>query len=102
MIREYGPPTLFLTFSCAEYESKDIADYLYKVNNISPNTKCNISKLCCEDPISVSRQFASKFKALFNNVILKNKVLGEVNHYYFKKEYQLRGTPHYHVLLWPL
>ena len=24
MCREYGPPTLFLTFSCAEYDSEDI------------------------------------------------------------------------------
>ena len=24
MIREFGPPILFLTFSCAEYESPDI------------------------------------------------------------------------------
>ena len=30
MIAEYGSPTLFLTFSCAEH---DIAQYLRKVNN---------------------------------------------------------------------
>ena len=28
MIREWGSPTLFLTFSCAEYESPDITNYL--------------------------------------------------------------------------
>ena len=28
MIREWGTPTLFLTFSCAEYESPDIINYL--------------------------------------------------------------------------
>ena len=28
MIREWGSPTLFLTFSCAEYESPDITEYL--------------------------------------------------------------------------
>ena len=27
-------------------------------------------------------------------------MLGEVSHYYWKKEYQSRGAPHYHVLLW--
>ena len=26
--------------------------------------------------------------------------LGKVEHYYWKKEYQSRGAPHYHVLLW--
>ena len=34
MIREWGSPTLFLTFSCAEYESPDIENYLRKVNDV--------------------------------------------------------------------
>ena len=34
MIREYGSPTLSLTFSCAEYGSADIANYLRKINNV--------------------------------------------------------------------
>ena len=32
MVGEYGALTLFLTFSCAEYESADIVEYLKKVN----------------------------------------------------------------------
>ena len=34
MVREFGTPTLFLTFSCAEYESHDIIAYLRTVNNV--------------------------------------------------------------------
>ena len=30
MVREYGPPTLFLTPSCAEYENLEISNYLRK------------------------------------------------------------------------
>uniref|UniRef100_A0A1X7SYX6 Helitron helicase-like domain-containing protein n=1 Tax=Amphimedon queenslandica TaxID=400682 RepID=A0A1X7SYX6_AMPQE len=59
MIAEYGSPTLFLTLSCAEYDSADIAQYLRK-----------------------------------------RGVLGKVEQYYVKKEYQMRGAPHYHILLW--
>ena len=33
-------------------------------------------------------------------VIVKAEVLGKVEHFYWKKEYQARGAPHYHVLLW--
>ena len=98
MIREYGTPTLFLTFSCAEYESADITDYLRKVNNVP--SSYSIGKLCAEDPLSVSRKFSLKFNAFFNTVICKASVLGEVEHFYWKKEYQARGAPHYHVLLW--
>ena len=31
---------------------------------------------------------------------MKGEVLGKVDHFYWKKEYQARGAPHYHVLLW--
>ena len=98
MIREWGSPTLFLTFSCAEYESADITEFLRRVNNVSSGY--NIGKLCTEDPISVSRQFSLKFHAFFRIVLLKGEVLGKVDHFYWKKEYQARGAPHYHVLLW--
>ena len=53
-------PTLFLTFSCAEYESPDITEFLRKVNNVPHN----MGKLCVEDPISVSRNFPLKFSFL--------------------------------------
>ena len=33
-------------------------------------------------------------------MIMKGQVLGIVDHFYWKKEYQNRGAPHYHVLLW--
>ena len=98
MIREWGSPTLFLTFSCAEYESPDITEFLRRVNDVSSGY--NIGKLCMEDPISVSRQFSLKFHAFFRIVLLKGEVVGKVDHFYWKKEYQARGAPHYHVLLW--
>ena len=97
MIREWDSPTLFLTFSCAEYESPDIENYLRKVNDVPPSY--NIGKLCTEDPISVSRKFSLKFHS-FQKVLMKGEVLGTVDHFYWKKEYQARGAPHYHVLLW--
>ena len=65
MIREWGSPTLFLTFSCAEYESPDITEYLRRVNNVPSHY--NIGKLCTEDPISVSRKFSLKFHAFFRS-----------------------------------
>ena len=98
MVRESGSPTLFLTFSCAEYDCPHITKYLRKVNNVQDSYP--IGRLCAEDPISVSRKFSQKFHDFFNTVIIKGKVLGTVSHHYFKKEYQARGAPHYHVVLW--
>ena len=98
MVREYGPPTFFLTFSCVEYCSPDIDAYLRKVNEVSEKYPTN--KPCTEDPISVSRKFSQKFRDFFTTVLLNGQVLGEVTHHFWKKEYQARGAPHYHVLLW--
>ena len=98
MIKEFGPPTFFLTFSCAEYEAADIADYLRKLNKVP--SSYSISKVCTEDPICVSRKVSSKFHAFFCKVIWNGGVMEGVTHYYWKKEYQAHGAPHYHVLLW--
>ena len=98
MIREFGCPTLFLTFSCAEYDSVDITRYLRTVNKVPDSYP--IERLCTEDPISVSRKFTQKFRDFFTTILLQGEVLGEVTHYFWKKEYQSRGAPHYHVILW--
>uniref|UniRef100_A0A1X7TKH3 Helitron helicase-like domain-containing protein n=1 Tax=Amphimedon queenslandica TaxID=400682 RepID=A0A1X7TKH3_AMPQE len=97
MIAEYGSPTLFPPLVCAEYDSADMAQYLRKVNN-APQSY-SISRLCTEDTVSVSRQFSYKFKDFFNIVILQRGVLGNVEQYYVKKEIQICGAPHYHILL---
>ena len=73
MIRTLGSPTLFLTFSCAEYESPEIDRYLRKVNDVPPSY--DIGKLCTEDPISVSRILY----AFFHTVVLKGAMLGHVH-----------------------
>ena len=48
----------------------------------------------------MSRKFSQKFHDFFETVILKGKALGDVTHHFYKKEYQARGAPHYHILLW--
>ena len=89
MVREYGSPSLFLSLSCAEYNSLEISTYLRKVNDVSDSYPT--ARLCAEDPISVSRKFSQKFHDFFNVVILKGEVLGKVSCYFYK-EYQARGA----------
>ena len=91
MIREWGSPTLFLMFSCAEYQSPDIENYLR--NNVPPSY--SVGKLCTEDPISVSRKFSLKFHSFFQKVLVKGEVLGTVDHFYWKKDMVLLTTMSY-------
>ena len=97
MIREFGSPTLFLTLSCGEYDSPEIIIYLRKVNTVP--SSYDMGKLCTEDPIPVSRKFLIKFQAFFSEIVRNGEVLGIVDHFYWK-EYQTRGAPHFHILLW--
>ena len=74
MVRKVGTPTLFLTFSCAEYKSVDISEYLRMMNDVPAGY--DIGKLCTEDPVSVSRQFSRKFHVFFNSSILNGQPFG--------------------------
>ena len=98
MVCEWGFPMFFLTFSCAEYYSKDISDYLHKVNNVPYNY--HIGKLCAEGPPFSLKKVYKKFHDFFQTAIIKGQALGKVDHFYWKKEYQSHGAPHYHVLVW--
>ena len=60
---------------------------------------CALPILCTEDPVSVSQVSSHQFHSFFQTVILKGEVLGRVTDY-FIKEYQSRGAPHYHMVLW--
>ena len=68
MLREYGSPTFFLTLSCAEYESLEIANYLKKVNKgfqiVIPSGNCVLKtqSLCLENS---PRNFTTSFRQSF-------------------------------------
>ena len=62
-------------------------------------TRVTMEDYYTEDSISILRQFSHKFHQFFNIVINKGGVLGPIEHFYWK-EYQQRGAPHYHVLIW--
>uniref|UniRef100_A0A1X7VBT6 Helitron helicase-like domain-containing protein n=1 Tax=Amphimedon queenslandica TaxID=400682 RepID=A0A1X7VBT6_AMPQE len=82
-IREFGSPTFFCTFSCAEYESPHILEYLRKINDV-PDSYDN-GRLCTEDPISVSRQFSQKFHEFISIFVKKGQGLRQVEHFFGKK-----------------
>ncbi len=99
---ELGPATWFFTFSCAEYKWSDMLEYLHFMNEELENVKkIRVSKLCVEDPISVSNHFYRRWQLLLHKVIMDaNGPVGEVEHFFWRIEYQARGAPHIHGKLW--
>ena len=78
MVRNWGSPTLFLTFSCAEY---GVRTWLLPQEGKQCPPNYDIGRLCTEDPISVSRKFSEKFHAFFRTVICKGRDIGDVEHF---------------------
>jgi hypothetical protein len=102
MDEKFGPATFFLTLSCAEYYWDEMHRFLIEMNQDIPNVaNLKISSLVSLDPVMVSKLFNIRWKNFFNNVIKnKNGPLGEVEHYFWRLEYQARGMPHIHMKLW--
>jgi ATP-dependent DNA helicase PIF1 len=103
MMREYGPPTWFVTLSCAEYSWDNLHDHLVKMNSDLPGVdKMTPGELCTADPVSVCRHYHARIHSIINNLILAKDapVFGEIVHFFWRVEYQCRGAAHYHLLLW--
>ena len=110
MIRQLGGPPIFLTLSAAETKWSELIVILAQVlenkvikleeaENISYENKCNLIR---NDPVTCVRYFEHRLKCLweilpapcgsFQGYELQDKYVGV--------EFQVRGSPHIHALLW--
>ncbi|XP_028298421.1 uncharacterized protein LOC114460697 [Gouania willdenowi] len=60
--------------------------------------KCDILR---SNPVTVMRMFEKRVDALMENLILSPaQPIGEVEDYFYRVEFQARGSPHIHMLVW--
>ncbi|XP_026470005.1 uncharacterized protein LOC113373956 [Ctenocephalides felis] len=111
MIRQLGRPTFFLTLSAAESQWPELLKTLMKYSeynkNISlreayaldHNTKTTLIR---NDPVTCSRYFDYKVNKFMWMLRQANSIFGEyeVIDSYERVEFQQRGSPHEHILLW--
>ncbi len=103
LINDLGPPTLFITVSTAEYFNDALIAYLRNINSSVKNiNSMTPAELCAMDPVSVSIHFQQKWNAIFKHLIKsdKNPIFGKVQDHFWRLEYQARGAPHVHCVLW--
>lgn len=86
MVRKFGTPDYFVTFTM-DPNCPDIK------NNLHPNEKY------VDRPDICVRVYWARFQAFLDD-LLKNHVLGVVKAYVSVTEFQKRGLPHAHLLLW--
>ena len=102
MDESLGSATWFLTLSTNEWSWDDLKKYLVLRNNdIYAIKSMEINELISFDPLSFSLFWEKRFRAFFTKVLLnENGPLKKIHHYFWRREYQLRGIPHAHIKLW--
>ena len=108
MIRSLDIPTWFLTLSAADMHWPEIIQAIgiqfgkkftkEEVMQMDWGMKSNYLR---SNPITACRMFQSRVESFFSEYILSSdNPLGEIHDYVIKIEFQERGAPHAHCLLW--
>lgn len=112
MIRQLGKPTFFLTMSANEIGWPKLIKLLYKLKNNGAEIDADafhqlhyITKatLVNEDPVTCAIHFNKLVDTIIG--ILQSKCFSPfgvnyVSHFFKRIEFQHRGSPHAHILLW--
>lgn len=109
MIRQLGTATLFCSFSSAETHWIHLLRILgHLVNhkkysddelkNLNWEEKC---RLIQNDPVTCTRHFDYQVNTFIRHFLLsKGEPLGPISDWFYRVEYQQRGSPHIHMLIW--
>ena len=96
----FGTPTWFLTLNPNIKGWTELHD-LYTERLETDVDETNIEEAIAQDPVVFSRFWKQRVTAFFKNVLLRKEgPLGNVTHYFYRTEYQHRGTQHVHCVLW--
>ena len=107
MVRQLGTFTWFLTLSSADLRWTDTIRIIAQQYGVTLSDE-DIDKLTWEqrskwirnNPVTAARHFDYKVQQFFKIIIQKNKVLGNVSDFFIRTEFQQRGSPHVHCVLW--
>ncbi|KAG1928320.1 ATP-dependent DNA helicase PIF1 [Pimephales promelas] len=105
MIRQLGTPTFFCTFSAAEMRWPEVITAIkaqqgehVDFSELDWTTKCEILR---SNPVTVMRMFEKRVDALMTHLLLSPaQPIGKVEDYFYRVEFQARGSPHIHLLVW--
>ena len=108
MVKQLGIPTWFMTLSCADLRWPELFQILARIqgNNLtdeqvdalSYNERCQMLNL---NPVVVAKHFQYRVETFFTEVLLtKAKPIGKIVYYALRIEFQMRGSPHLHALIW--
>ncbi|XP_055084862.1 LOW QUALITY PROTEIN: uncharacterized protein LOC117386060, partial [Periophthalmus magnuspinnatus] len=104
-IRQLGIPTWFCSFSSADLRWPSLLKTLLKqegstrrVEDLDWAERCDLLR---RHPVTAARMFDSRWHRFLRKVILSPaQPIGKVVDYFYRVEFQQRGSPHVHCLFW--
>jgi hypothetical protein len=109
MIRQLGIPTFFVTFSAADRRWIEIDNAILKTLGKPPMTPEEHQNMTWEqhcdiimsNPVAAAKMFQERVHTFMKDVIMSEaNPIGEVEDYYYRTEFQQRGWPHIHMVVW--
>ena len=109
MVRQLGTPTWFFTVSAADLKWPDMIRVIARQFGKFYKTDEEIEQLAFEErcnwirrnPVAAARHFHYRLNCLFTDSFKSDaQPLGELQDYAIRIEFQLRGSPHAHCILW--
>ena len=104
MLRQIGLPTFFCSFSCNNdwpeitTAIKAQCGETVDVDNLTWEEKCSI---LASNPVTCARMFDHRVRCFIRDVIKSPaNPIGKVTEYFYRTEWQARGSPHIHCLFW--
>jgi hypothetical protein len=108
MIRQLGPASLFCSFSSAETQwihllrilGKLVDNKEYTDNGLENLNWEEKSRLIQSDPVTCARHFDYQINQFIQNFLLSEAApLGKIADWFYRVEYQQRGSPHIQMLI---
>ena len=108
MVKQLGIPTWFMTLSCADLRWPELFQIIARtqgknltneqVDALSYNERCSMLNV---NPVVVAKHFQYRVETFFTEILLTNaNPIGKIVYYALRIEFQMRGSPHLHALIW--
>ncbi|XP_052412218.1 uncharacterized protein LOC127957635 [Carassius gibelio] len=105
LIRQLGIPTFFASFSSADMRWPEMLNTIIKqegkqinVDDLDWSEKCGLIR---RNPVTAARMFDHRWHCFLKDVIMSPaKPIGKIKDYFYRVEFQQRGSPHVHCLFW--
>ncbi|XP_050957725.1 LOW QUALITY PROTEIN: uncharacterized protein LOC127158760, partial [Labeo rohita] len=104
-VRQLGVPTWFCSFSSADMRWKNLLFSILKqegrtetVEELEWADRCELLR---RNPVTAARMFDFRWHCFLREVLMSSAhPIGKIKDYFYRVEFQQRGSPHVHCLFW--